>query len=118
MMSESSSGVDSGPGDGSNLRRRNAVQKKNVTRKFAKTLLAAKRSGDLHAIAEEWEKVQEELVTKSSDLNALEEKVDRSLLESSCAGGHLNLERLAKEMTSEAERNSAEVSELKKRVFQ
>jgi len=38
--------------------------------------------------------------------------------ESSCAGGHLNLERLAKEMTSEAERNSAEVSELKKRVFQ
>merc|ERR1719198_1133462 len=76
VLSASSSGVEDVDGE---RRRRPTVQKRIMTRKFAKSILDAKRSGELHAIAEEWEKAHSELASKASDLNALNEKAHSEL---------------------------------------
>ncbi|CAE8593961.1 unnamed protein product [Polarella glacialis] len=111
LFSASSSGVDEF--DGGRIRRP-TLQKKIMTRKFAKSLLEAKRSGELHAIAEEWERAHSEMVSRISELNALNEKVTQGLLDARGVG---HLERIAEEMASEAERKAAEVQALKERVF-
>mmetsp|Transcript_177748 Transcript_177748/g.569911 ORF Transcript_177748/g.569911 Transcript_177748/m.569911 type:complete len:718 (+) Transcript_177748:53-2206(+) len=115
MLSASSSGVEESMSDGSRSRQRPpTVQKKMLTRKVARSLLQAKRSGELHAIAEEWEKAHTEMANKASDMSALMAKVKRSLLNAHRVG---DLERIAEEMAGEAERKAAEVKALKERVF-
>jgi len=57
---------------------------------------------------------QTEMASKALDLSALNEKVKRSLLETPQAG---ELERIAEEIASEAERKAVEVRQLKERVF-
>eukprot|EP00931_Biecheleriopsis_adriatica_P074815 TRINITY_DN48805_c0_g1_i1.p1 TRINITY_DN48805_c0_g1~~TRINITY_DN48805_c0_g1_i1.p1 ORF type:complete len:593 (+),score=175.03 TRINITY_DN48805_c0_g1_i1:13-1791(+) len=112
ILSASSSGVEESEGRRCS---RPSLQKKIMTRKFAKSLLEAKRSGELHVLAEEWERAHCEMVSRISDLNALNEQVTKSLLDGASGVGHL--ERIAEEMASEAERKAAEVRSLKERVF-
>jgi len=111
LLSASSSGMEDSDG---RRHRQPTVQRKIMTRKFAKSLLQAKRSGELHVIAEEWEKAHTEMANKASDLTALHDKVKRSLVDAHQGG---SLENLAEEMANEAERKAAEVRQLKERVF-
>jgi len=111
LLSASSSGMEDLDG---RKHRQPTVQRKMMTRKFAKSLLQAKRSGELDVIAEEWEKAHTEMANKASDLTALHDKVKRSVLDAHRGG---SLENLAEEMANEAERKAAEVRELKERVF-
>lgn len=113
LLSASSSGVEDGFSDSSG-RGRPTVQKKMLARKAARSLLHAKRTGELQAIAEEWEKACSEFASKASDMSALNAKVKQGLLDAHRAG---DLERLAEEMVDEAERKAAEVKALKERVF-
>jgi hypothetical protein len=90
------------------------VQRQIRTRKFANTLLEAKRSGQLQAIAEEWERAHTEMASKACDLEALNERVKRGLLSAKGAG---DLECVAEEMVVQVERQAAEMKALKERVF-
>lgn len=108
----SSSGVEDSVDD---CRRRKPDNHRRATRlQITESLLEAKRSGQLHAIAEEWEKAHTEMESKASDLKALKDRVARSILTAHRGG---DLERIAEEMMMQAERKAAEVKELKERVF-
>lgn len=103
----SSGGVDSNSDSSPKGR---SAQKKTA-RKFRRP------SGELEDVTGEWVKVQEEMATTSSDLNSLEEKVN-SLLEAQDWEPIGPPPGLSRELVNEAERTSAEVNELKQRVFQ
>merc|ERR1712137_43216 len=93
---------------GSDRRRRPiTVQRKMVNRHFTRSLLQAKRSGELQAITADWERTQKEMVNTT-------EKVKRSLLDANEVG---DLESIAEEMADVAETKAAEVKALKERVF-
>lgn len=114
LLSESSSGVESSDSSAAKRRRIPTLQRRMATRRFTGSLLAAKRSGELHAIAEEWERAHSELASQASDLSALNEKVRRSL-----RGAHRTeeIERIVEAMASEADKKAAEVKQLKENVF-
>eukprot|EP00927_Polykrikos_kofoidii_P030623 TRINITY_DN26352_c0_g1_i1.p1 TRINITY_DN26352_c0_g1~~TRINITY_DN26352_c0_g1_i1.p1 ORF type:complete len:680 (+),score=154.05 TRINITY_DN26352_c0_g1_i1:95-2134(+) len=112
ILSESSSGVDD---LGSPSSSRGTVnRKRTAARKLTKVLISARRSGQLHEIADEWEKVHSEMATKASVFMALKDKVAQSLLDANRVG---DLESIAEEMVERAEQNAVEVRLLKERVF-
>lgn len=97
--------------------RRSAVPEQEMSppsRRFARGLLNAKRSGELQAILEEWEKAQSAMVTSASDLQALKERFKSTML-----GAHRRgeLQRLAEDLASEVEDKAADFQRLKERAL-
>lgn len=105
LFSASSSTAEDSESD--TRRRAITVQRKMVNRRFTRSLLQAKRSGELQAITADWERAQKEMVNTT-------EKVKRSLLDANEVG---DLESIAEEMADVAETKAAEVRALKERVF-
>lgn len=105
----SSSGVE----DAEDSRKRKTPAERS-SKSYVQRHLQSTCSVELHAIAEEWERAHTAIADQASDLRALKERITRGLLSAHRAG---DLERIAEEMASQAERKAHEVRELKERVF-
>lgn len=81
--------------------------------RFARTLLNAKRSGELQALVEEWQTARSAMVSSTSGLQALMERFKNSMLDAHRTG---ELHRLAGDLASEVQRSAAEFQQLKERA--
>jgi len=86
-----------------------------VRRRFARSLLNAMRSGELQALAEDWQRTRTAIASSASSLQKLTERFKLVILGAHRTG---ELHRLAAELASDVEQQADELQRLKQGTLQ